>query len=89
MNTPLPPIPSAQLSDDFYLMDLQLERQKLATHVHLKSGGLYRVLHRGQWEKTLEHVVVYEAVFDWRIWVRPSAEFDDKKRFAVLDKRPQ
>lgn len=73
------------LSDDFYEIERMLAREKLATHCHLKSGGLYRFLHRGQNEKTLEQVVIYEAAYDGRIWVRVAVEFDDG-RYAPLTK---
>jgi hypothetical protein len=45
---------------------------------HVKSGGKYIEIARGQLEATLEPVVIYRAQGSaGRVWVRPAAEFDD------------
>ena len=54
-----------------------------ATHRHVKTGGLYRVLHRAEIEADLSPCVVYQNVESGRTWVRPASEFDDG-RFAAL-----
>ncbi|SNY93404.1 hypothetical protein SAMN04515647_3699 [Cohaesibacter sp. ES.047] len=46
------------------------------THVNLKSGEKYCVLHVGLLEADLEPVVIYENR-DRRVWVRPVSEFLD------------
>jgi hypothetical protein len=50
------------------------------THKHVK-GGLYRKIGEGRIEATLEPVVVYESM-EGEIWVRPTANFNE--RFAPL-----
>lgn len=52
------------------------------THVHLTSGGLYRVLRRGKIEATLDDVVIYDNIKE-ETWVRPAAEFDDGRFMPV------
>ena len=47
---------------------------KPGVYEHYK-GGLYRVLCSGQHTETDEAVVVYEAVKDGRVWVRPVEVF--------------
>lgn len=54
-----------------------------AVYRHRKSKGWYQVLAKGQLESTLEPVTVYQGL-DGRVWVRPTAEFDDG-RFLALD----
>lgn len=71
--------------DDLREDGARAQRARLATHLHVKSGNLYRVITRGQNEKTLWQVVVYESVNDGRVWVRDAVEFDDG-RFARLGK---
>lgn len=49
---------------------------------HKKSGGLYRVICRGQLQasgvlKDYEEMVVYQSVESGYCWVRSVAEFDD------------
>ena len=56
------------------------------THRHVKTGGLYRELHRGFLEKDLTPVVIYQSS-DGRVWVRPEAEFDDG-RFEKFEATP-
>jgi hypothetical protein len=53
------------------------------THRHLKTGGLYRVLHEGAIEANLTPCIIYQNVASGAIWVRPSSEFWDG-RFADL-----
>lgn len=51
---------------------------------HRKSGGLYTVLYdNATREHDLEPVVVYRALSDGRIWVRPATEFFDG-RFEMI-----
>lgn len=53
---------------------------------HVKSGGLYTVLHENATrEHDLEPVVVYRAVEGGRIWVRPHSEFYDGRFVVVLE----
>ena len=54
----------------------------VATHRHLKTGGIYRRLFVAKIEATLEPAVVYEAK-DGTRWVRPQGEFEDG-RFEEL-----
>lgn len=45
---------------------------------HLKSGGLYHVLHwDARIEATMEDAVVYQSLRDGMTWVRPRSEFSD------------
>lgn len=46
------------------------------THRHLKTGGLYQVLHAATIEATMTPAVVYEGQ-DGGKWVRPQVEFHD------------
>ena len=49
-----------------------------ATYRHVKTGTLYRLIAVGKRTKTLEDLVVYEALYDntvSKVWVRPKAEF--------------
>ncbi|MEY3229350.1 MAG: hypothetical protein RL474_238, partial [Pseudomonadota bacterium] len=41
--------------------------------IHLKSGGLYRVIGLGKIEANLEDVYIYEAMRNQTLWVRPKA----------------
>jgi len=52
------------------------------THRHIKSGGFYRVLHKGFMEADLSPVVIYTDIVG-HVWVRPAAKFDDG-RFEPL-----
>lgn len=52
------------------------------THQHVKSGGLYRVLMRGEMEADLSAAVIYDNA-DGRVWIRSAIEFDDG-RFAMI-----
>ena len=45
--------------------------------IHLKSGGLYRVIGLGKIEANLEDVYIYEAMRNQTLWVRPKAEMED------------
>ncbi len=54
------------------------------THLHLKSGGLYRVLREGRIEKDLTPAVVYESEAG-DVWIRPSSEFYDGRFRPVSD----
>ena len=58
--------------------------QFVPTHVHVKTGRLYRVLMETRWESNLDEVVVYEGA-DGNIWVRPKAQFYDG-RFQEVPK---
>lgn len=57
---------------------------------HLKSGGLYVVLHDDATrEDDLEPVVVYQAVDGGRIWVRPAIEFFDGRFVPITTGDPK
>ncbi len=46
--------------------------------VHFK-GGLYKILGIAQDSKTLEEMVIYQALYgNYKIWVRPRTMFFDK-----------
>ena len=57
------------------------------THRHVRTGGLYTVLHRGAIEADLKPAVIYRGE-NGRVWVRPAAEFDDG-RFEPLPAPPK
>jgi len=61
---------------------MQIAATWRATHLHVKSGRLYRVITRGEIEADLTACVVYDDAAG-RVWVRPAAEFDDG-RFTVV-----
>lgn len=49
-----------------------------ATYEHVKTGNLYRVLALAKDSKTLEDLVVYEALYNnevSKVWVRPKSSF--------------
>lgn len=49
-----------------------------AVYEHVKTGTRYRLLAVGKRTKTLEDLVVYEALYDntvGKVWIRPVAEF--------------
>jgi hypothetical protein len=48
-----------------------------ATHVHIKSNGLYMKICDAAMEADLSEVVIYRASTG-RTWVRPKAEFIKK-----------
>lgn len=52
------------------------------THLHVKSGGLYRVLHIGRTEWDAVEAVIYQS-HKGDVWVRPRAQFEDG-RFQKL-----
>lgn len=67
------------------LRDAKLELKSASwqpTHVHIRSGGMYRELMRGELEIDLAPVVIYDNA-EGRVWVRPEPEFDDG-RFMEL-----
>jgi hypothetical protein len=53
------------------------------THLHIKTGGFYKMLYYACIEKTLERVIIYQGV-DGNVWVRPVEEFFDG-RFESLE----
>lgn len=55
------------------------------THRH-RNGGFYRKIGEGFIEATMTEATIYESV-DRRIWVRPTAQFNDG-RFAPLAATP-
>ena len=61
------------------------ERAWIATHRHIKTGGLYRVVTRANMEADLAQVIVYDSE-DGTAWVRPEAEFNDG-RFEAIEAR--
>lgn len=44
---------------------------------HVRSGGLYTIVSHGLLEADLTPVTIYKSLFDGKIWVRPTAEFED------------
>jgi hypothetical protein len=49
-----------------------------AIYRHVKTDTLYRLIAVGKRTKTLEDMVVYEALYEnqiAKIWIRPTAEF--------------
>jgi hypothetical protein len=44
---------------------------------HVKTGGAYQVICEGFIEATLQPVVVYRALKDQKVWVRPTDDFLD------------
>lgn len=44
---------------------------------HVKSGGLYSVIATGLLEADLTPVTIYKSLTDSKVWVRPTAEFED------------
>jgi hypothetical protein len=49
-----------------------------AVYEHVKTGNQYRVIFLAKDSKTLEDLVVYEALYDnevSKVWVRPKASF--------------
>jgi hypothetical protein len=49
-----------------------------AIYRHVKTDTLYRLIAVGKRTKTLEDLVVYEALYDntvSKIWIRPKTEF--------------
>ena len=52
---------------------------------HKKSGGIYKLLHTGKLEWTLQKVVIYtKASGGDTVWVRPLTEWLDG-RFEIVD----
>lgn len=45
-------------------------------YIHYK-GSLYRVLHVGTHTETEEEMVVYQALKDGRVWIRPLAMWEE------------
>lgn len=57
----------------------------LEIYQHVKTGGLYFILHdNAKIEKTLEDAVVYTDTLHQHIWIRPKSEFFDG-RFVKVD----
>ena len=64
----------------------------IGKYKHYK-GGIYEVLHAAKHNETMTEMVVYRALHDDHIWVRPATEwnrtvFVDKKavkRYELLD----
>lgn len=49
-----------------------------ATYIHVKTGNRYKIVALAKDSKTLEELVVYEALYDnsvSKIWVRPKENF--------------
>ncbi|MCA0404903.1 MAG: hypothetical protein LCH39_01960 [Proteobacteria bacterium] len=57
------------------------------TYRHKKTGGSYVELMRGTIEADLSPCVIYCALKDGSIWVRPVQEFDDG-RFEPIEAQP-
>ena len=60
-----------------FLMNTKAKFQAGDQLIHLKSGGLYRVIGLGKIEANLEDVYIYEAMRNQTLWVRPKAEMED------------
>lgn len=39
------------------------------------KGGLYKLLHIGYHSETLEEMVVYQSLKDYKVWIRPKRMF--------------
>lgn len=63
--------------------DIDILHAAFASHQH-KKGGYYLELCRATLESDLTPVVVYKAMKDGTVWVRPASEFDDPARFKPL-----
>lgn len=77
--------PAQALSDATFMVAARRELEWRATHKHLKSGGLYRVITddaRLEWD--MRPAVVYDNA-EGHVWVRPCAEFFDG-RFQEVNK---
>lgn len=55
---------------------------------HLKTGNVYEKLHEGTHEATMLPVVIYRALRDNTIWVRPRDEFYDGRFLDVTSLPP-
>lgn len=44
---------------------------------HVKTRGIYNIIGYGKIEKDQTEVVIYEQIWEGRIWVRPITEFED------------
>ena len=60
-----------------FLMNTTAKFQAGDQLIHLKSGGLYRVIGLGKIEANLEDVYIYEAMRNQTLWVRPKTEMED------------
>jgi hypothetical protein len=58
-------------------------RREHASHRHVKTQGVYILLHRALLEKDKTPMCVYQGVVTGQIWVRPAAEFDDGRFMQI------
>lgn len=77
-----------------------MNKLKIGTYQHSKTGNFYSVIGLAKHSETLEDLVVYECLYDnpkGKIWVRPlqmfleEVEIDGKKapRFAFVPNAPK
>jgi hypothetical protein len=52
--------------------------------VHKKTNSPYRILRFAVQEDTLQPVVVYEALSDGSVWIRPCSQFFDGRFRQML-----
>jgi hypothetical protein len=66
----------------------KMKTNVLKTNVfrHIKSGGMYKLLHdTAKLESTLTPVVVYQNFKTYEIWVRSKKEFFDGRFEAITN----
>ena len=51
---------------------------------HVKTRGIYEIIGYGKIEKDHTPVTIYEQIWEGRIWVRPTEEFEDG-RFELAE----
>lgn len=68
------------------LLDSWSHENFVATHIHVKSGGRYKLLGDATLEATLARYVMYQGT-DGRVWVRPWDEFYDGRFKEITDER--
>lgn len=62
--------------------DRRIPRRELVRHV--KTRGIYEIIGYGKIEKDQTPVTIYEQIWEGRIWVRPTEEFEDG-RFELVE----
>ena len=62
--------------------DRRIPRRELVRHV--KTRGIYEIIGYGKIEKDQTPVAIYEQIWEGRIWVRPTEEFEDG-RFELME----
>ena len=62
--------------------DRMIPRRELVRHV--KTHSIYEIIGYGKIEKDQTPVTIYEQIWEGRIWVRPTEEFEDG-RFELVE----